>query len=333
MPVAPAPPAGQSWSNGLVRTKGAVAARARQRRAIAVALAVNGALLVAEVVAGLAFRSLALLADAAHLVTDVAGLGVALLALALVERPATLRHSFGLQRAEVLGAQANGLLLLVGSGWILAEAAHRLGHPQPVAGAGLLTVALVGLVVNLGSAAVLRRQVGGSLNLRGALLHLWADAAGSLGAAGAGVAVLAWGADRADPIISIGIAGLVLWAAWRLLRDATHVLLEGTPREMDPREVEEALAREQGVAGVHHVHLWNLASDVPALSAHIVLAEEASMHEAEVRREGLKAMLADRFGIGHATLEMECHRCRPAPDEIETPRAAPAGDRARSGPG
>lgn len=299
--------------------------RGQQRRVLAVVLAANGAVLVAEAVGGLVFRSLALLADAAHLLTDVAGLAVAALALRLVERPATPRHSFGLQRAEVLAAQANGLLLAGGSVWILVEAARRLVHPLEVAGLGLSVVALVGLAVNVASAGLIARLQGASLNMRGALLHMAADAVGSLGTLLAGLLALVWRLHRADPVVSMVIAVLVLWAAWRLLRDTTHVLLEGTPRSIDPLAVEEALRSSEGVEGVHHLHLWNLASDVPALSAHVVLTGEVSMHEAQGRGERLKAMLARRFGILHSTLELECHECGPTDAAAGHPPVARPG--------
>lgn len=284
---------------------------ASRRRALAVSLGANAAFLVVEVAGGLAFRSLALLADAAHMVTDVAGLGIALLAQGLVARPATARHSYGLQRAEVLGAQVNGVSLVAASAWILYEAARRLGEPVEVVGAGLLAVALAGLLVNVGSAVLLARAQGHSLNMRGALLHMVVDAAGSAGAVLAGVAVLVWGAAWVDPAVSIFVAGLVLWSAWGLLRDTAHVLLEGAPRGTDVEEVEAALDNEDGVEGVHHLHLWSLASDVPSLSAHVVLAGEPDLHDAQGRVERLKAMLEERFGIAHATLELECHSCEP----------------------
>jgi cobalt-zinc-cadmium efflux system protein len=288
-------------------------------------LAANAALLVAELVGGVRFRSLALLGDAAHLLTDVAGLAVAALALRLVERPATPRHSFGLQRVEVLAAQANGLLLGAASVWLLVEAGRRLAHPLPVAGLGLSVLALVGLVVNGASAALIAGVQGSSLNMRGALLHMLSDAAGSAGALVAGVLAVGWGLDRADPAVSVGIAVLVLRAAWRLLRETTHVLLEGAPRGIDPRAVEEALRSSEGVEGVHHLHLWNLASDVPALSAHVVLRGEVSMHEAQGRGERLKDMLARRFGILHSTLELECHECGPGHDGSGHPPGTPPG--------
>jgi cobalt-zinc-cadmium efflux system protein len=291
--------------------------RETQRRALWLALGANALFMVVEVAGGIAFHSLALLADAAHMLSDVAGLSIALVAQTLMTRPATARHSFGLQRAEVLGAQANAFVLLAVAGWIVIEAMRRIGDPVDVAGRGLIVVAVLGLAVNVGSAFVLARarSHGPSLSLKGAFLHMVADAAGSLGAIAAGVAVLAWGAGWVDPVVSIVIAALVLWAAWGLLRDATHVLLEGTPRGTSPDEVERALSADGNVETVHHLHLWTLASDAPALSAHVVLRGEVTLHEAQARGDQLKLMLAERFGITHATLELECHACEPSPDE------------------
>lgn len=292
------------------------ASRATQRRALWISLVANAGFMVAEVVGGIAFHSLALLADAAHMLSDVAGLGMALIAQQLVDRPASARHTYGLQRGEVLGAQANGLTLLAVAGWIAFEAIRRIGAPADVVGGGMLVVAALGLAVNVGSAVMLARAGGRSLNMRGAFVHMAVDAAGSVGAIAAGVAVVVWGAGWVDPAVSILIAALVLWSAWGLLRDTTRVLLEGTPKGLDPPIVEAALADAEGVETVHHLHLWNLASDVPALSAHVVLRGEVTLHQAQESGERLKTMLADGFGIEHATLELECHPCDPTPDEM-----------------
>jgi cobalt-zinc-cadmium efflux system protein len=283
--------------------------RRRQRRALLIALAANAGFLVAEVIGGLAFNSLALLADAAHMASDVFGLGVALGAQALMDRPATARHSFGLKRAEVLGAQVNGLLLVAVSLWIMVEAVGRLDTPAEVDGGGVILIASLGLLVNLGSALLLYRARGSSLNMRGAFLHMASDAAGSIAAIVAGVAVLAWNADRVDPVASILVSLLVLWSCWGLLRDTTNVLLEGTPRHIDPDVVRAAIEDEAVVEAVHHVHLWSVASDEPALSAHVVLAGEVTLHQAQERGDELKHMLSTRFGIDHSTLELECHPC------------------------
>ncbi len=273
------------------------------------ALALNAALLVGEVAGGLAFGSLALLADAAHQASDVAALGVALVAQRLSTRSGSARHTYGLRRAEALGAQLNALLLLGAAAWIFVEAAHRLDAPEAVDGAGVVALASVALAVNVGCAVLLVRVRGRNLNLRGAFVHMVADAAGSVGAVASGVAVLAFGADRVDAAASILIGVLVVGAGARLLADTTHVLLEGAPRGLDPETIEAALAAEPGVRAVHHLHVWELASDAPALSVHLVLEGEPTLHDAQARGEGLKAMLETRFGIEHATLELECHDC------------------------
>jgi cobalt-zinc-cadmium efflux system protein len=274
-----------------------------------VALVANTVFLVAEIAGGIAFHSLALMADAAHMFTDVAALTVALIALALTTRPSTPRHTFGLERAEVLGALVNGVALLVASVWIIFEALRRMGTPPDVEGGGVLVIAAVGIVINLASATVLRRAKGRSLNMRGAVMHMVTDAIGLAGTVGAALAIILWDATWADPAVSLAIAALVLYSGFRLLADTVHVLLEGTPEGMDRAQVEFTLLGAAGVDDVHHLHLWSLASDVPALSAHVVLAGEVSLHEAQQRGEELKRLLAVEHGIVHATLELECHAC------------------------
>jgi cobalt-zinc-cadmium efflux system protein len=281
--------------------------RGTQAKVLWIALLANAALMVAELVGGFTFHSLSLLADAVHLLTDVSGLAIALLAIRLMRQPPNERHSFGLQRSEALAAQGNALILIAASVWVIVEAVRRLMHPEHVSGLGLLAVASLGLVVNLGSALLLKRESGQSLNMRGAFLHLVSDAAGSVGAMLAGIAILIWDSHRADPAVSLFISALILWAAWRLLKETTHVLLEGTPSGMDIVEVEQAFIGTSEVKGVHHLHVWSLASDVLALSAHVVLGEDTSMQDAQIKSEELKEMLSTRFGIEHATLEMECH--------------------------
>lgn len=291
-------------------------ARSRQTRVLRFALVANGLLVVGEAAGGVVFGSLALMADAAHALSDVAGILVALLAQSLIRRPRSARHSYGLQRAEVLGAQANGIILVATAGWIVVEAVRRLDAPPDVHGAGVAVVAAIGLGVNVVSAAFIRREQGHSLNMRGAYVHMVADAAGSLAAVTAGIAVVVLGADWIDAAMSIVIAVLVLASAWSLLRDTLHVLLEGTPKRIDVAEVVAAMAAEPGVRGVHHLHLWSLASDTPALSAHVVVGEDVSMHEAQQRAATLRGTLAERFGIEHATLELECHECEPDPPNL-----------------
>jgi len=214
----------------------------------------------------------------------------------------------------VLAAQANAVLLLAVSGWVVFEAVSRIGDPADVDGAGVLIVGSLGLAANLVSAVVLARAAAGSMNVRGALLHMAADAAGSVGVVVAAIAVLVADATWVDPLASLLIAGLVAISAWRLLRDTTHVLLEGTPAGLDPDVVTDAVAADADVEAVHHLHLWQLASDTTALSAHVVLRDTTSLHEAQVVGERLKHLLTERFAIGLATLELECHECEPTPE-------------------
>jgi cobalt-zinc-cadmium efflux system protein len=281
----------------------------RARRALWIALGANAGLLAAEILGGFAFASLALLADAAHLATDVVGLAVALVAQTLVTRPASDRRTFGLRRAEALGAQANALLVLGAAVWIAVEAVGRLGTGHEVDGAGVVAVAAVALALNGVSAAVLAGVAGRRLNLRAALVHLLADVGSSFAVLVAGVGILAFAADWLDPVVSLAIAVLVVWSIWGLLRDTTNVLLEAAPRDLVVGDVEHALAAAPGVEAVHHLHVWEVASDLPALSAHVVLSGAPTLHDAQARGDELKTMLADRFGIAHATLELECHEC------------------------
>lgn len=288
--------------------------RESQKRVLWIALGLNATYMVVEVIGGLVFNSLALLSDAVHMFSDVAGLAVALVALKLLQRPRSARHTYGLQRAEVLGALLNTVFLLAVVIWVVFEAVQRFQHPEPVEGAGLLIVAVIGLAINLGSAYMLFRKKGHSLNMRGAFIHMTADAAGSVGAIIAGIAVLGWGADWVDPAASLAIAGLVVWSTYGLLRDTLHVLLEGTPKGIDPAKVVAALTRTAGVKSVHHLHIWSLASDTSALSAHVVLEGQVNLHVAQLKCEELKKVLQDQFGIEHVTLETECHDCEILPE-------------------
>lgn len=304
-----------------VRGADAAEVAGQRRRVLWIALAANGGFMLVEFGGGVVFGSLALLADAVHMLSDVAALAIALVAQRLIDRPASVRHTFGLQRAEVLGAQANGVLLLASAGWILFEAVRRIGDPPAVAGAGVLVVATIGLLINVGSAVLLVRASGRSLNMRGAYSHMLADAIGSLGAIVAGLAIVLFGAFWVDAAASLFIGLLVVATAWRLLRDTTHVLLEGAPEHIDAEQVETWLTGAPGVESVHHMHLWHLTSETTALSAHVVLDDEPSLHEAQARGDSLKQGLATHFSIMHATLELECHDCEPtAAEAAPTPR-------------
>ncbi len=295
------------------------ASPASRRRALIGALAANAALFVIQLVAALAFGSLALLADTAHLATDVAALGLALVALVLSSRPASGRTTYGWERAEVLAALANAVLLVAASAWIIWEAIDRFNSPHTVDGAGVAIIGGVGLVVNAYSAFAIARVSGENLNLRGAFLHLASDAVGSLGVIIAGVVVAITGSTWIDPAISLAITALVLAATVSLVRDATSVLLERAPRDVDTAAIEAAICAEPEVEAVHHLHVWSLGSERAALSAHVVITGDPTLHDAQLVGNRIHALVNEQFGIGHATIELECHDCDDVVHHIEPP--------------
>ncbi len=276
--------------------------RVDPRRALFFALVLNGGFLGVEVAVGLWTGSLVLLSDAAHMMSDVGALVLALGAAQLALTGASLRMTFGLGRAEVLGAFLNGLVLLFAAGWIVSEAAERLGRGiPPVPGAPVLVVGLLGLAINLGSAWVLFRSDRDNLNIRGAIVHMLSDALGSAGAIVAAVLLLN-GVWMADPVVSVGIAALVAFGAIRLLRDAGRVLLELPPRGLDVEGMRQALLAVEGVVEVHDFHAWTLDGRQPIVSAHLVLHERSEFDDV-CRRA--RATLHDRFAVHHATLQAE----------------------------
>ncbi len=289
-------------------------------RALWIALGLNAAYLAAEVVGGLAFGSLALLADAAHMTSDVAGLIVALIAVRLARRPASATHTWGWQRAEVLAALANAATLIAVTGWVIFEAVGRFRHPQVIEGGPVLGIAVGGLVVNAASAVVLARAAGKNLNMRAAFLHMAADAAGSVAVIIAAIAVLAADLTWVDSVASLVIAALVIWSTWGLLRSTIRILLEASPTGTDPDHVTRLLIADPDVDAVHHVHLWAVGSEQAALSAHVVIGGSPTLHEAQAVGDRLKHVLARDLGVSHATLELECHPCA-TPDH--TSEAAP----------
>ncbi|MGQ0826729.1 MAG: cation diffusion facilitator family transporter [Actinomycetota bacterium] len=283
--------------------------RNARRRALWSSLALNAGFLSVEVVGGLVFGSLALLADAVHMASDVGALAIALIALQLAARPASDRHTYGLQRAEVLGALVSAIILVAAAGWICIEAFRRFGEPVDIQGGGVAAIAVVGLAINTGSAVLLLRSAGRSLNMRGAFWHMASDALGSVAALAAGLAIVIWDATWVDLAASLAVAALVVVGGWRLLRDTTRVLLEAAPVHLDPTELTAAMLADTQVLAVHHLHLWSLGSETEALSAHVVVDGEPSLHDAQAVADRLKQMLHASFGVAHATLEVECHPC------------------------
>ena len=272
------------------------------RRWLGVALTLILAFMAVEVVAGLLADSLALLSDAAHMLTDAGSIGLALVAARLAARPPGGRFTYGLGRAEILSAQVNGAALLVLAGVIAWEAVRRLGDPPDVEGLVVLVVGLVGAGVNVAAAWALSRAERRSLNVEGARAHVLADLYASLGAALAGLLVLTAGLQRADVVVALLVAALIVRSGFGLLRRATRVLLEASPRGIDPDAVGNALASHPGVSEVHDLHVWEVTSGFPALSAHVLVPANEDCH---ARRAELEQLLVDRFGLEHTTLQVE----------------------------
>jgi cobalt-zinc-cadmium efflux system protein len=275
------------------------------RRRLALVLALTGAFLAVEVVAGLLTGSLSLLADAGHMLTDVAGLVLALAAMKFAERRPSPRRTYGYHRVEILAALTNALVLAAVAGYILAEAWERLRSPQPVASVPVLAVAAVGLLVNVAGALVLRRGARASLNVRGAYNEVLADALSSVGVIAGAAVITATGWFWVDPLVAVAIALFVVPRTWGLLREAVHVLLEGTPPEVDLAALRAAMEGVPGVKAVHDLHVWTLTSGIHALSAHAVLQEGAA-HGTVLGT--LRQRVVDGFPISHVTVQLE-ERC------------------------
>jgi cobalt-zinc-cadmium efflux system protein len=287
------------------------------RRVLALALGVLVAFMVVEVILGLLANSLALLADAGHMLTDASALGLALFASWAAGLPARGRWTFGFARAEILAAQANGLALLILGVWILYSAGRRLADPPEVDAVVVGAVALAGIVVNLGVLTVLSRARRESLNIRGAYLHVATDLVAFVGTAIAGGLILLTGWDRFDPLASIVVVGLMLAAAVSLLRESGRIFLEGAPASVPPGEVGRAIAEQDGVVETHDLHVWTVTSGFPALSAHVLVQPGADCHRI---REELERMLHERFRVEHTTLQVE-HAAAKSGLQIERPRA------------
>ncbi|HRN61425.1 MAG TPA: cation diffusion facilitator family transporter [Luteimonas sp.] len=285
----------------------ASAASIRHEKPLWWALALIVSFMVVEVVAAFATNSLALLSDAAHMATDALALGIALVAVRLSRRPPDARRSFGYVRTEAMGAMINGALLFALAGYILWESVHRFLAPPPVASIGMLVVGVLGLVVNLIAMRLLKAGSDESLNVKGAYLEVWADMLGSVGVIIGALVIHFTGWRLADPIIAVAIGLWVLPRAWTLMRQAGNVLMMGVPDGIDLAAVRAALAGLPGVSDVHDLHVWALASSQAAMTAHLVVDDGV---DADVLRHAAVELLAHRFDIGHATLQVEggdCH--------------------------
>jgi len=274
--------------------------------------------MVVEVVAGFLTGSLALLSDAGHMLTDAGALTVAILAQRIAQRARSRQRTFGFRRAEVLAALANGIVLGVSSVWIVIEAIRRFREPPAVLGLPMLAVAAVGLALNLVSAKLLTQGGASNANVRAAAAHVAADAAGSVAAILAGLAVWGLGWNIADPVISVVISVLILWSAWKLVRDALDVLMEGTPRGLDAARIEQTIAQTAGVASLHDLHVWSVSDELPMLSVHVVL--DGRHHGTEVAA-AVARRVGELHGIAHVTVQPEA----PPPSEALVPLGKPSG--------
>lgn len=271
-------------------------------RALAIVFALTAGFMVVEVIGGLLTGSLALLADAGHMLSDAVSLGVALFAVWLAAKPATPQRSFGYKRAEILAALFNGVTLVAISVWIFYEAYRRLSEPPEILGGPMLAVAVVGLLVNVAGATILSRSGGESLNVQGALRHVLADVAGSIGAIAASIVIITTGWVYADPLISALIGLLVLGSSWKLLRDSVNVLLEQAPRGLEVEKIGTSMVRTEGIEEVHDLHVWTITSGFPALAAHVLVGGDQDCH---ALRRNLEKLLANEFGIEHTTLQVD----------------------------
>jgi cobalt-zinc-cadmium efflux system protein len=291
--------------------------RVRDRRLLAIALALILGLMAVEIVAGIVAGSLALLADAGHMLTDAAALAAALVASRLASRPARAPWTWGLGRAEILAAQANGIALLLVGVWIVYGAIRRLVDPPDVRGGIVLVVALAGIAVNLAATLVLARADRESLNVRGAFLHVATDLAAFIGTAIAGLLILLTGWNRFDPLAGLAVAVLCLVSGWTLVRDSSRIFMEGSPVGIDPDAVATAIADDDDVVEVHDLHVWTVTSGFPALAAHVLVSPETDCHAA---RRRLQRLLHDRYHLDHVTLQVDHVAQRSQPVRIASRR-------------
>jgi len=278
--------------------------RSSSRRSLSISLALITVYMAVEVVGGLISGSLALLADAGHMLTDGAAIGLALLAIWVSGRPASIEQTFGFHRTEILAAMLNALSLWFIAALIFFEASRRFGNSPDIDGGLMLGVGAVGLLVNLAAAWVLHRSSAESLNVEGAFLHVVSDLLGSVAVVAAGVLVLSFGWDVADPIFGVLIGVLILASSFRLLWKVVHVLMEGTPSHLDLHQLCQRLEELEGVTGVHDIHAWSITTGYDALSAHVT-ADASSMNDPSPMLQRLRDIASSEFGIGHVTIQLE----------------------------
>ncbi|TMA82956.1 MAG: cation transporter [Deltaproteobacteria bacterium] len=276
--------------------------RQTETRRLLWALAISAVYFFAELVAGFATNSLALLSDAGHMLSDIGAMALSLFAFRMARRPATHQSTYGFHRVEILAALFNGLTLWLIVGVIFAAAYNRFAQPPVVESFGMVIVALFGLLVNIAAAAILHGGHRHNLNLRGAFLHVISDAVGSVGAIAAGVIMLTTGWYLADPLISIFISGLILFSSWSLVKDSFSVLMQSVPKGIRLEEVRLTIEAVDGVSKVHDLHIWAVTSDIFTLSAHAVVANGEDFHQV---LNNIEDTLKERFNIEHTTIQLE----------------------------
>ena len=273
-----------------------------------IALVLTGIFMIVEVIGGIISGSLALLADAGHMLTDTMALALAAMAFQVCKRPPDGKLTFGYQRFQILAAFVNGLSLLLVVGWILFEAVSRFFEPKQILGETMLVVAVAGLIVNLISFGVLHSGDQDNLNIRGAALHVAGDLLGSVAAIVAAVVIITTGWNLIDPILSIAVAALILKSAWKLVRRSAHVLLEGAPEWLNVQAMQDRIvASVPGVGEIHHVHIWGLTPQQLMLTMHMSMSSGAGSQSNVIR--DVKRFLQDEYGIGHATIEVDVDGC------------------------
>ena len=265
--------------------------------------------LLVEIAGGLLSNSLALLSDAAHMMTDVAALGISLFAVRMSRRPADARRSYGYARMEAIGALINSSMLFLVAGYILFEAVQRFRAPEAVASTAMLVVAVIGLLANVVSMKLLAAGAGESLNVKGAYLEVWSDMLGSLGVIAGGVLIHFTGWAWVDPVVAVLLGLWVLPRTYVLLKQAVHVLMQGVPDGLNVDAVRDAMQAVAGVAAGHDLHVWGLGSKEPILTAHVLLRDDAIDADADAVRAAVAAELHEHFGIDHATLQVETQHC------------------------
>lgn len=288
--------------------------RNQSRRNLTIALSLTALFFVVELIGGILSNSLALLSDAGHMFTDVLALGMSLLAMWIARKPPTEQKSYGFHRLEIFAALINGVTLAAISISIFVEAYRRFLDPPEVTAIPVIIVAAVGLLVNLISGYILHRSKNESINVRGAYLHVLGDALGSVGAILAGIIMVATGWRYADPLFSVLIGIIIVFSSIRLIRDTTHILMQGTPPHIQPDEVRESLCDHHSVTGVHDLHIWTLTSGIEAMTVHVNVDPELPMYRGDELIRELRTDIAEQFGIHHTTIQLERerpsdHRC------------------------